>query len=323
MKQFTQDTTPGSQQAFDQELAVLKSLRSSCHDHILGYWATFEQSGRQSIIFPLAEGNLREFWANTILSSVKSPWCLQQMAGIADGLSYLHDFPLALDSRYMSVCHMDMKPENVLIFTDASSAHTLWKISDFGASYLRPKDSKQELPPHPGLGTYEPPECQLDIRPSQAYDLWSLGCIFLECAAWLMNGSGAIDDFAEDRLNDLEVSGNKFKDDYFFTLEFDESYMPVRAMTRPAVIKWIRALKSDPKCSEAISELLHLIESGLLQVDQSKRLTASYLSQRLEVIYRAAQRGFDYGTQSIPQTPKAQVVEVEDCGISVDSTKNS
>ena len=208
---------------------------------------------------------------------------------------------------------MDIKPENILICADAFSGFGIWKISDFGASYLHPKESKQELSPHPGLGTYEPPECQLDLPQTQAYDLWSLGCIFLECTAWLMIGSDAIDKFAEDRLNDVKVSGNMFKDDYFFTLEFNESSTPVRAMTRPAVIKWIRALESDPNCNEAVSGLLHLIENGLLQVDQSKRLKANYLSQRLELIHQAAQRGFASGSQLIPQeTPKAQVMEIED-----------
>ena len=208
--------------------------------------------------------------------------------------------------------HLDIKPENILICADAFSVCGNWKISDFGASYLYPKDSVQELPPHPGLGTYEPPECQLELPQSQAYDLWSLGCIFLECTAWLIKGSDAIDEFAEDRLNDVKVSGNMFKDDYFFTLDFNESSTPVRAMTRPAVIKWIRALERNPKCNEAISGLLHLIENGLLQVDQSKRLKANHLSQRLELIHQAAQRGFESGSQSPQETPKAHVMEMED-----------
>ena len=235
------------------------------------------------------------------------------MTGIANALSYLHNGLLAQDSRPMRGYHMDIKPENILIYADASSIHRSWKISDFGASYLQLRESSQELPPHPGLGTYEPPECQLDLPQSQAYDLWSLGCIFLECTAWLMKGSRAIDDFAEDRLHDVELSGNVFKDDYFFTLEFDESFTPVRAMTRPAVTKWIRALERDPKCSEAISGLLHLIESGLLQVDQTKRLKASYLSQRLEPLRQAAQKAFDSESNSIHQgTPEAQIMKIED-----------
>lgn len=308
LKQFSQVKAHDNRRAFDRELAVLRSLRSSGHDHIMGYWASFEQQGRYSIIFPLAEENLRQFWANTTPSSVTSHWYLQQMTGIATALDYLHNDLLAQDSSPLSGYHHDIKPENILVFVDGSSAHR-FKISDFGASYLYPKESRQELPPHPGLGTYEPPECQLDLPQSQAYDVWSLGCIFLECLTWLMKGSSAIEDFAEDRLNDVEICGNMFKDDYFFTLEFNESYTPVRAMTRPAVIKWIRALERDAKCIEAIPGLLHLIENGLLQVDQSKRLQARILSQRLELIQRVPKSE----PQPISQeNPEPRVMEIED-----------
>ena len=235
------------------------------------------------------------------------------MTGIATGLSHLHNDLLAQDLSPLSGYHLDIKPENILIYADAFSGCGTWKLSDFGSSYLYPQDSRQELPPHPGLGTYEPPECQLNLPQSQAYDLWSLGCIFLECTAWLIKGSDAIAEFAEDRLNDVKVSGNMFKDDYFFTLEFNESSTPVRALTRPAVIRWIRALEPNSKGNEAISELLHLIENGLLQVDQSKRLKAYYLSHRLELIQQTAQRGFEPASQSIPQgTPEAHVMAIED-----------
>ena len=279
----------------------------------MGHLATFEQRGRYSMIFPLADQNLRQFWANTTPSSVSPHEIIQQMSNIANALSHLHNNLSTQDSRPMIGYHFDLKPANILIDSSLSSASPQWVISDFGASYLRPKDSRQELPPHPGLGTYEPPECQLDLPQSQAYDIWSLGCIFLECAAWLMKGSGAIDAFAEDRLNDVEVSGNVFKDDYFFTLEFDKSFTPVKAMTRPAVIKWIRDLERDPKCSEAISGLLHLIEDGLLQVDQSKRFKSSSLSQKLQLIHSFAKHPLHSGHQlSLQDTSEARVTKIEE-----------
>lgn len=265
------------------------------------------------MIFPLAEGDLRQFWAHANPSSVSFHQYLQQMTGIATAISYLHNDLLEQGSRYIWGAHMDLKPANILIMTDPSSACGRWEISDFGFSYLKPKDSGQELPPHPGLGTYEPPECQLNLPQSRAYDIWSLGCVFLECLIWRMRGLGAIDAFGEDRLNDVEVSGNMFKDDYFFTLEFDETFTPIGATTRPAVIKWIQDLERDPKCSKATSELLHLIQNELLQVDQSKRLNAIFLSQRLQRVHQSAKHSFESRSQSISEsTSEAQVTEIED-----------
>ena len=302
VKQFTRGTAGVNQRAFDRELVVLKSIRSSGHGHIIKHLATFEQQGRYSIVLPLADRNLRQFWAHEPPSSVAPHWLLQQMTGIADALSCIHNDLLAEESRPVWGYHFDLKPANILIETSSSSSGGRWLISDFGSSLLCPKELEQELPPHPGLGTYEPPECQLNLPQSRAYDLWSLGCIFLECAIWSMRGSSAIDAFAEERLNDLEVSGNQFRDDYFFTLELNESAEPVNAMTRPAVINKIRDLERDPNCSEAISELLHLIENGLLQVDQTKRLEAVVLGQKISRIRTPV---------DITGTSKAQVTELE------------
>ncbi len=291
----------------------MRSIRSSGHRHIIKLLATFEHRGRYSMILPLAEENLRQFWAHSKPSSISAHWYFEQIAGIATALSYIHNDLVTPDSRPVSGFHMDLKPENILIGKDGLAARSTWKISDFGCSHMKPRESSLELPPHPGLGTYEPPECQLDLPQSQAYDIWSLGCILLECVVWLMNGSGAIEAFAEDRLKDVELSGNIFKDDYFFTLEFNGSLKPFRAITRPAVIKRIQDLNSDPNCSEAIFELLYLIRDGLLQVDQSRRLKANYLSHRLELIHNTAKRLLEPDPQSISHsTSDAQVTEIKD-----------
>ena len=231
------------------------------------------------------------------------------MTGIANALSYIHNDVVVHDSSRMSGYHFDLKPENILIFADGSSTMPQWKRADFGPSHFHPEGATEELPPHPGLGAYEPPECQLELPQSQAWDIWSLGCIFLECTAWLLKGSSAIDAFAEDRLNDLETSGNAFKDDYFFTLENNELDIPVRVMTRPAVIKWIRDLPRDPNFSESITGLLQLVEDRLLRVDQSQRCKAKYLNQKLDLLCNKEKTLLEPG---IPVIPEERVTEVDD-----------
>jgi serine/threonine protein kinase len=266
------------------------------------------------MIFPLAKENLRQFWVHENPSSVTPEWCLEEMAGIATALSYLHNDLVTQDSRPMSGWHMDLKPENILVEKDPSASKLTFKISDFGSSYIYPKGSRLELPPHPGLGTYEPPECQLNLPQSQAYDIWSLGCVFLECLIWLMKGSNAIEAFAEDRLNHVTVSDTNLRDDCFFTLESDKPSESLRAITRPAVIKWIDDLDHDAKCSEEISLLLHLIKSGLLQVDQSRRLKADHLSQEMELLHDTVKRFLESDPiESLPRvTSNAQITELED-----------
>lgn len=238
------------------------------------------------MIFPLAEENLRQFWAHSKPTSVMFHRYLEEMLGVAEALSFIHNDLKTEDSRPVIACHMDLKPENILIMKDNFSPKFTWKIADFGLSYFRRKESKLELPPIPEFRTYQPPECQSNILQPRSYDIWSLGCIFSECAAWLIKGSDAIQNFAEDRLNDVPFSDLNFRDDYFFTLVTNESLNSFGAITRPAVINWIEDLDHDPKCSKAISNLLHLVKNDLLQVNPSRRLNASDLSRRLRLIHR-------------------------------------
>ena len=313
VKQFARGTANVNQQAFNRELANMRSMSSMDHNHIIRLLASFEQQGRYFMIFPLAVKNLRQLWLHENPSTDAFHWCLQQMTGTADALSYLHNGLLAQDSHAMIGYHHDLKPENILITKDASSLRLCWKLSDFGSAYLQPKDSGQELPSYPGLGTYEPPECQLELPQSRAYDIWSLGCIFLECIVWAMKGSNAIDAFAEDRLNDRKAFDNNFRDDYFFTLEYSESFTPVGALTRLAVTNWIQDLERHPKCDEAISALLQMIRNGLLQVDQNTRLKANYLAASMKLILDISRRGLGSEPQCIPQsTFEARVMELED-----------
>ncbi|CAF9923512.1 hypothetical protein IMSHALPRED_005947 [Imshaugia aleurites] len=311
LKQFKLGTADVNQRAFHRELAVMKSTSSSGHGHIIKLLATFEQGGRYSMIFPLAEENLRQFWAHENPSSVNHLWYFEQMAGLANAISHIHNHLLVQDSRPMLGYHMDIKPENILIVRDSDWNSSRWLLSDFGSSYFHPKDSIRELPPHPGHGTYEPPECQLDLPQSRAYDMWSFGCVMTECLIFLMKGSDALNAFAEDRFTDVEVSGNIFRDDYFFTLELNEASEPVGAMTRPAVIQWIRDLERDPKCTEAVAALLNLVKDGLLQVDQYKRLNAISLSQSIKLIHQSAKEFFESEAKCLGIC-EARVTEVED-----------
>ena len=53
---------------------------------------------------------------------------------------------------------------------------------------------------------------------SQNYDVWSLGCVFLEFLSWFLLGyDEAIDRFAQERADD-SLQGN-VKEDTFFTFE--------------------------------------------------------------------------------------------------------
>ena len=282
VKQFVkQDAASSSQQAFDHELSVLKFIK---HDHIVTLLGSYQYRNKYSMIFPLAEEDLRHFWEHTNPSSISKEWYIQQMTHIANALSYLHTGVVTKDFQRMQCWHMDIKPTNILIMRDASTDTRSWKITDFGSSYIYPGDLGKDLPSHAGSGTYEAPECQLDLPPSRAWDIWSFGCIVAECLVWLLRGSAAIDTFAEDRLKDEETSSNIIKDDCFFSLKYDTSLAPIGAMVRPAVLRWLHDLERDPLCDQTTHRLLRLIRDHLLRTTKVERMTAGALSSKLEWI---------------------------------------
>lgn len=150
--------------------------------------------------------------------------CLRQMAGLMHGLASLHGNPADTGPCAFTATHFDIKPENILIFGEhLNEVSPTWKISDFGLScFAKNSDKRSDTSSAIGIGTYEPPECQLALQASTAFDIWSIGCVFLECVTFLLGGAEAVEAFANDRLSDTNITEVSFANDYFFLFKGDE-----------------------------------------------------------------------------------------------------
>lgn len=127
--------------------------------------------------------------------------------------------------------HGDIKPENILWFrkcpeTEEQDANGILQIADFGLGRFHGRDSRSKV--HPDSiqtsPTYEPPECKLHRPVSRAYDIWSLGCLYLEFITWLLLGSAEIETFSEGRGK--QSISTDINDDSFFTIVRDENNKP-------------------------------------------------------------------------------------------------
>lgn len=88
-------------------------------------------------------------------------------------------------------------------------------ISDFGLSRFHTKHSVSKDPYDSLLGlspTYRAPECDLRLNINQKYDIWALGCVFLEFLSWFVLDE-TIEDFVDARIKD--ESGLVEEDKFF------------------------------------------------------------------------------------------------------------
>jgi serine/threonine protein kinase len=277
------------EEVFKKEREILDRIKGlTDSNHIVHkYLATFEQGGRYYIIFPLAEGgDLGNFWKNNN-TRPRTPqlsfWCLQQMLGLVGAVRALHN-ELVGDSNCR---HGDLKPGNILHFLNNGEG-TL-KLTDFGISSIHEKDTFQRMGT-PTIETattrsYEAPEASPDLSKkeprSRKYDIWSLGCIFLEFTIWLVRDLDAVVNFKKARTSNFSRN-----EEQAFFYEITNG----TAQVHPEVIREITELKKLTQSKEdtALGHLLDLIKDCFLKVDVESRLSAAALCTRLEDIVEKA-----------------------------------
>lgn len=146
------------------------------------------------MIFPLAEGNLVQLWQDEkAILSLKNPlWLLRQCHGLTQGLHKIHQYEEGNNSSsswksgVLLGRHGDIKPQNILWFRDSgtSPAEDRLVLSDFTLMRFHAIGSNEETTMRriAITSTYCAPEVEVTSgkHVSQKYDVWSLGCVFLE-----------------------------------------------------------------------------------------------------------------------------------------------
>lgn len=192
---------------YKREKTTLEVMRYLHHDHLIQAVAAYQRGFSRCFIFPWADGgNLRELWRKdkTMLDRDLITWALAQMRGISSGILALHR---------KGTRHGDLKPENILRFlTGRSSEHmgTL-VIADVGLAKYHPDYTRERniaTTTNHGSRMYEPPDVLTKKPTSRRYDVWSLGCVFLEFVIWLVFGHGGpsgLRRFHEELVRDANI----------------------------------------------------------------------------------------------------------------------
>lgn len=300
------------------------------HKHLVRLLLSYELAGEFFMIFPWAQGNLAQFW-ETNPSNPESrddlSWFIQQCQGMANGLRKVHkdnswpprrcsigDTSL-VDARNRGR-HGDIKPENILFFAEAGQARGHLVIADFTLMRFHSMDTVDctEASKVGFSRTYCPPEVEAGPRTSvnQKYDIWTLGCVYLEFITWYLIGYDAIrkdcfkspsgellESFNMVRLNDDKKHG--VHTDKFFN-QTDGS----GAEVKNSVVKvsrsrlwafdywanhhqWISMLHGKQHCSRALHDFLDLVEKRMLAPLPNDRCSMAQVDAELTKILNDCQ----------------------------------
>ncbi|KAI0434186.1 kinase-like domain-containing protein [Xylaria sp. FL1042] len=291
----------GDEGPFTNEFDNLKRVQT--RKHLLPVYAAYFCGNKYSFIFPWANGgSLDGLWKKEPQSLMLEPekdfhtlikWVAGQLSGLTGefGLGFLHGVKhseaLGVPGAKPFGIHGDIKPSNILYFKQDSS-HDYFdstkdhlKISDFGLTGFHSAKTRSHLPatgPHsptyrsPEWGKSRVDECFL----SRKYDIWSLGCVFLEFIMWLINGPEALRQFNEDRKNDKCDTGTKFREDKFFVVDGKEQFI------KDSVTQWTKSLQDKVGEGNYIYDCLTFITERMLGPAGNKRADCSEVHKFLE-----------------------------------------
>ncbi|KAE9370832.1 kinase-like protein [Stipitochalara longipes BDJ] len=305
---------------FNREYEMLSKLALKRHQHLIRLLATYKFREQYHFLFRYADLNLKTYWENFRLDwrNNEVSWVLKQLLGLASALHAIHEFktayPLRSDGKSSGVSrsglamnvgmqvdaqeelygrHGDLKPENILWFKDIPGVGHggILQITDLGLARFHRRESRSQQDPRTigGSPIYIPPEIALVKLVSRSYDIWSLGCVFLEFITWMLDGNSGVTDFTHARR---VVAYNNIPDDAFYTVYND--WPNKYAKVRPSVTTWIQKLRKHRKYSRMVKDLLDLVEDRMLRVDTKDRIRSGELVVKLEGIVWKGKKDSSY-----------------------------
>ncbi|KAF5611567.1 CMGC kinase [Fusarium subglutinans] len=193
----------------NKELEMLKQFSGLSHPNIITLLATYTLNSRFHFIFPAAEYDLLLYWKihpgplvnPAYVNSEGLLWLSGQIRNIVGALAHIHEGKKAhMNTETMFGRHGDIKPANILWFRSRKEQRGVFVISDFGIADAHREETRSIIPAadFPVTPRYRAPECDIrDGRISRAYDVWSLGCMLLEMACWILGANELREQFKE------------------------------------------------------------------------------------------------------------------------------
>lgn len=190
--------------------------------------------------------------------------------------------------------HFDLKPANILVEQDGRLV-----ITDFGqAVFKAAKDSTDSrVRGMGGTEAYSPPELNDKSGLNRKYDIWSLGCIFLEVLVFIIGGRiGLL------QLDDARVSrepGTRHTDNKFFRSDPFTGFHALKSGILDKIECLHRSLQNDSE-KRFFRRILELI-LRMLDVSPQTRIPSKEVCIRLSGVlndFQSGSRGSSRHSQS-------------------------
>ncbi|KAH8659801.1 kinase-like domain-containing protein [Xylariales sp. PMI_506] len=290
-------------ETYRQELWALEKTTAQIQKekHLIKLLLTFQHGEKYYLLFEWADGNLEDFWETSPsgpLISHDTKWQVNQYLGIANAVKRIHGLstiqkkqrasspdPGSGDDREWGR-HGDIKPSNILWFESYGQERNHLVLSDLGLTRYHSSHTRSNVRQSKvdgWTGSYRPPEMDLGSVPiSQRYDIWSLGCVFLEFCTWCLKGLDGVHRFGHERWkNDQSLICNIREDNYFIIQEVNgRNY----AIVKPEVETWIKDLQNLETCTPFSRRILSLISEAMLVVEPHRRWKIDMICRELNEI---------------------------------------
>ena len=183
------------------EKEALNRVGTLSHRNIIKLIKTYKLGENYNLVFPQAKTNLDKYLRDPALDAgqmnqrpIERSSLWKQLCGITEAVAAIHSFGEEAEKRDASEkekligFHFDIKDANILIEEDGT-----WVITDFGQAIFkdieRDGTTSRVLNNQGGTDSYAPPELNdSKEKLGRSYDIYSLGCIFLEVLAFIVRG---------------------------------------------------------------------------------------------------------------------------------------
>ncbi|MCJ1379471.1 hypothetical protein MMC17_002572 [Xylographa soralifera] len=311
---------------FHREVEVLEQLRPYISKKpIVTHYASWTQDGRYYMLLPYAECNLSEYMSRTTFGPMNKDnirWLLRQFRGLVDAMESVHTvtaasgpntkfgpaLPPANAATHKEIqksgWHHDIKPENILYFlkrNEESSSRVDLCLADFGSGRVQfLRSGSLQTRSATGTPTYEAPDGTANGGGiSRPYDVWSLGCVFLEILTWASWGYEAVQQFGEQRQA-LRFPGSEDKggDDSFWQKDTNG-----RIYLRKVVEETIQRLEAHFNKEGHLASVVTNLLPKMLDVNPKTRIKASELLDGFNQIYKKAKANLaDIDDDALPHS---------------------